>query len=471
MNSIADSRWRVLPIGRAATLARATRDAVLFALIGQVVLFAVALLTGLVAEEVFAGTSAATTIDLVGRATIVGDLVLGGLGLLAFGMLCALHGPLMARALESAKDRGTPATWVPAPGQWDSAQSSSAQVYKMIAVVLLALLGLFYVIAFFVVLTSEFDWVWAGVLGGGALVLALIWGGIPLTGRVFGRWQSRHFAPLPQWWTEPHRIIAAGRAKTPQEVHEMRGETGTDGETPARASVPGSGVRALSRVLLSGLSLGGAAWVVLFHLVVAVAYPDATTDAGRQLGDRAELGPEGEQLVDLLSIGMGIAGGVALLAGAGSVACAIIVRRIEHHVLRRALADPAAVPPPYALLSRAMNSTPLPILRVLFASAGAAATLGMALWFVDSVADLPDWDVYSVAGPELRAAGELGPWIVLAALVVMALGIVVSSMLDARDHRLRDELIQRWPSGPAQTPTDETAERTGTDGTTGTSSD
>ncbi|HEX7349881.1 hypothetical protein [Brachybacterium sp.] len=456
MSSIADSRWRVLPIGRAATLARATRDAVLFGVIGQVVLFAVVLLGGLLAEEVLAETSAGTTIDLVGRATLVGDLVLGGLGLLAFGVVHALDGPLMARALAAAKRRGTPATWVPIPGQWESARSSSAQVYKIVAVVLLALLGLFYVIAFFVALTSGFDRGWAGVLGGGALLLALIWGGMPLTDRVFGRWQSRHFAPLPQWWTEPHRIIAAGRAMTPQEIIEARGEAGVDGQSPARASLPGSGVRALSRVLLSGVSLGGAAWVVLFHLVVAVAYPDATTDAGRQLGDRAELGPEGEQLVDLLSLGMGIAGGAALLAGAGCVVCTIIVRRIEHRVLRRALADPAAVPPPYALLGRAMTPTSLPILKVLFASAGAGATLGMALWFVDAVADLPDWDSYAAAGPELRAAGELGPVIALAALVVMALGIVVSSVLDARDRELRDELGQRWPAGPAQTPTDET---------------
>ncbi|QNN82476.1 hypothetical protein H3H54_16200 [Brachybacterium sp. Z12] len=95
-----------------------------------------------------------------------------------------------------------------------------------------------------------------------------------------------------------------------------------------------------------------------------------------------------------------------------------------------------------------MAPTSLMILKVLFAFCGAGAALGIALWFVDAVADHPDWDHYAGAGPELRAAGELGPWIVLGTLIVMLLGILVSSALDARDQVLRDELVQRWPVRP-----------------------
>lgn len=457
MSPIADSRWRVLPIGRAATLRRAAHEAVLSALLGMVALFAVALITGMLVEEVFAETTVGTSLDLVTRASLVGDLVLGVLGLLTLGLLGALHGPLMARALAAARHQGAPATSVPAPVQWAAARDSSETAYRYIAIGMLALLGLFFVIVILATFSSGVDPVGLAILAGGALLLALIWGGIPLTAALDRR-RSRDFEELTQLWTQPHRIIAAGRAMTEQDILEARRAAGAEGDSPARAPLPGSGVRVLSRALLSGVALASMAWVTLFELVVAVAYPEATRHASRQLGDRADLGAEGERLVDMLALGMGVAGAVALLAVAGGVVCAIILRRIEHRVLHRALGDPEAGPPPYALLSQAMAPTSLPILRVLFGLCGAGAVLGIALWFVDAVAESPDWDFYAAAGPELRVAGALGPWIVLAAFVVMALGIVVSSMLDARDQRLRDELVQHWPVRPAEEEADEDTE-------------
>lgn len=350
MSSFTDSRWRVHPIGRAATLRRAAAEAVFWGLMGLLGLFGIALLSGIVAEEVFAGTEAATTLDLVSRASLVGGLVLALSGLLALGLLGALEGPLLARALSAVMRRGAPATSVPIPLQWEAARKSSARAYKHIAIVLLAILGFFYVIV----------------------------------------------------------VLAA-----------MAGMTA-------------------------------------FQIMVAAAYPDATRTASRQLGERADLGPGAERMVDLLATGMGVAGGVGILAFAGVVVCTIILRRLEHRQLRRTLADPAAVAPPYALLSRAMAPTSLTVLKVLFAFAGAAAALGIALWFVNAVAELPDWDVYAAAGPELRAAGPLGPWIVLGSLVAMILGIALASVLDARDQNLRDELVQRWPVRPVEE--DETAE-------------
>lgn len=157
MSSPADSRWRVHPLGRAATLRRASAEAVLSGLLGLLALFAIALISGLLVEEVFAETEATTTIDLILRASLVGDLVLGLLGLLALGLLGALEGPLMARALAARMREGAVATAVPIPLQWEAARESSAKAYRTIAIVLLAILGLCYLIVLIATVESGLD--------------------------------------------------------------------------------------------------------------------------------------------------------------------------------------------------------------------------------------------------------------------------------------------------------------------------
>ncbi|MDN6303979.1 MAG: hypothetical protein L0J57_13185 [Brachybacterium sp.] len=394
MSSPADSRWCVHPLGRAATLRRASAEAVLSGLLGLLALFAIALISGLLVEEVFAETEAATTIDLILRASLVGDLVLGLLGLLALGLLGALEGPLMARALAARMREGAVATAVPIPLQWEAARESSAKAYRTIAIVLLAILGLCYLIVLIATVESGLDAVGLAMTGGGALLIALIAAGIPLTGRAFARWQERHSEKLPQRWTVPHRLVAASRELTAQDL-------------PV-AALPGGGARMLSGACVTVFVLAAMAWSTAFEILVAVAFPGSTYTASRQLGERAELSPEGERAVDLLAIAMGVAGVVAVLALVGVVLCTIIGRRPEQRTLRRTLADPAADAPTHALLSRAMAPTSLPALRVLCGVAGASAALGIALWFIDAVAELPDWDHYAAAGPELRAAGVLG---------------------------------------------------------------
>lgn len=439
MTSLEDSRWRVHPLGRAATLRRVSAEAVLWGLIGLIGLFAVVLFSGILAEEVLPRSAVSTTIDLVGRASVVGDLVLGVLGLLALGLLRALEGPLTARSLAAAVHRGAPATEVPIPSQWRAARTSSARTYRLIAIWLLAILGLSQLILIMATIESGLDPVGLAVVGGGLLLLALIAAGIPLTGTGFTRWQSRHTEVLPQRWTQAHRIVAAGRELTEEEVTAERTAEGRG------AAPPGAVLRGLERVLTAVVTLAAMASALAFELLIAIAYPERTRTASRQLGERADLSPEAERLVDLLATAMGIAGGVGLLALLGAAVCTIARLRLEHRVLRDALADPAAAPPPHALLRRAMAPTSLTILNLLFALAGAACALGIAVWFVDAAAELPSWDHYAAAAPQLRAAGAAGPWIVLGALGVMVLGILLASVLDTRRQGLRDELVRRWP--------------------------
>ncbi|MCS6711887.1 hypothetical protein JSY14_07600 [Brachybacterium sp. EF45031] len=65
------------------------------------------------------------------------------------------------------------------------------------------------------------------------------------------------------------------------------------------------------------------------------------------------------------------------------------------------------------------------------------------------MADSPDWSSYSTASHSLLALGQSGPWIMLAGIGLLVLVAVVGAMLEVRDRRLRDRIVQRWPVGPA----------------------
>lgn len=451
---IAASRWRVLPVGALATAQRNLVDALVWGLIGLASLLGLAILSGLLAEELLPESASGTTIDLVARASAGGVLSLGAIGLLLLGLITALAGPLMARALAVEVRRGTPPTDVPIPEQWETARENSAGLYRIIALLMLALLGFFYLIVVVVILGDP-DPAGMAVLGGGALVLGAIVAGLFVTGRLFPRWQHRYAISLHEQWTDPHRVIAAGRQLTEQDITRARVAGVEEGIGERREMLsalgsrrPGTAARRLGETAVVVLGAASGISLLSLELMFAIAYPEREHWAGGQAGERAQLAPEGERLVDLVMLALGISAAVALLAFALVAVCAIVVRRLEHRALRGALADPSAVPPPYPLLSSAMRRVPLPVMKVLFALAGAALGLGFALWFVDLVADLPDWDTYAAAGPQLRAAGPLGPWVMLGALAVIALGTALASVLDARDRALRDELVQRWPVLP-----------------------
>src|SRR5690606_32619847 len=122
------------------------------------------------------------------------------------------RGTLMARALARRLDEGVPAADVPAPGQWAAATEPSARAYRIIAIVLLCVLGPCFLIALFAVLETGLDAVGLAIIGTGLVVLGLIGAGIPLFEKVLGARQERTAQRLRAHWTEPHRIIAAGRA-------------------------------------------------------------------------------------------------------------------------------------------------------------------------------------------------------------------------------------------------------------------
>lgn len=424
---IANSRWRMLPIGRLLALQQQGMLAAVGGLIGQGVLLGTAILVGLIGDEVLPESEAGAVLDQVSRASAGAALVLGVLCFLALGMVGALEGPLAARALAARAREGTPPTQVPDPGSWQSAVEDSSTAYRSVAILVLIALGLCYLIVLFVAF-ENLEPVDLAMIGGGALVLALIWAGIPLTKKLLWGRQQGHLPLLREHWTEQHRIVTAGRAIDRGEIPVVR---------------PGERVHRLGSALLGAVAVFAGVGVICLKLSLVIAYPDAESGPGGGAGERAELSPEAERVVDLSMLGMALCAVLAVLCYLAVVACTGIVLRQQHRSLRAALADPSAEPP--AAWTHPVATGVPTTFGVLHVLAGSTVGLGLALWFVDQVADLPDWEIYAEAGPQLRAAAPMGPWIALGALVVMGLGIVGGAVLESRERVLRDALIQRWP--------------------------
>lgn len=438
MSDVADSRWRVLPLGRTEVLRRAAQEAVTFGLIGLVGVLISAIAMGAVIEEVFAETETGIAADLVLRASLAGVLLFGVIGLLALGAVGALTGPVAARQLVTAARRGVPATEVPVPEQWEAATESSAGAYKLLAGAVLALLGLFYVILLFAVLGDPDATGWALLVGGGVLLTA-IWSGIPIFKRLVEPRQMELAAEVERWWTPAHRDRAAEQELTEEAVRDARSQAGLGDRLPARR------VRAVNDLLALVTALSLVGWGFASHVSLAMAHPDRTYGPSPQLGERADLDPEAERLVDLVTVGGGVLAAVGGLVFVLMLVTEVIIWRVERQALRRALADEDAAPPPHALLQRALRRACPPALRLMFAMCGATLAFGFGLWFITLVADRPDWDTYAAASDQVRALASRGPWVMLGAIGVLGLGVVLGGWLDSRDQALRDALVQRWP--------------------------
>ncbi|MBB5833020.1 hypothetical protein [Brachybacterium aquaticum] len=445
---IAESRWRYLRLGLLAALPLELAGALLFGLGGLVLLFVMALIGGFAGEEVLAGTEVGTTMDLVARASAGAALVLGAVGGLLMAFAGSLHGPAHAWALDRAAER-TPPQEVPHPEQWRWGQEPTGSPYKYVAIAVLVVGGFFYLL-----------WVAAGissgdgadgiVLGGG-LALALVAGGIPLTGRVMGGWQETRFRRAEEHWTEQHRIIAAGHVLTRAEVEARRA-----GLPPERHPAPTA--KRLEQALFAILGPAAGVGLIALQLIFVIAYPDAERGPGGQVGERAELTEAAEQVVDLLAVIMAVCALLALLAFAGAVACDVVIHRAATRRFRAVLADPGAPLPEHASPVAELEPSTPPSLRVVQVLVGTAVGLGAALWFVDAIADQPDWQTYAAAGPALRAAAPLGAWLALAAFVVLLLTAVVGVWLHQREQPLRDAVVQRWPVRAEAAPKEESDE-------------
>lgn len=437
MRRIAESRWRYLPLDAPAVIAPALAAALRWALIGLLGLAAVSVLAGLLVEQgLVPGVELATGTDLVGRGLLGGTLVLGPVMLLAWALLASLRGPLAARSLARSADRGADPADVPARGQWARAGEDSASVLRKMSTVLLWLLGVLLVL---VALTALVTWDETGLILAAvtAAAVAVAVGGMWLGKKVIPAWHSRSLTRIREHWTTQHRVIANGR--------ELTGEGGTDDV----GTMHGGTARQLEKLFLAVLGAAAAIGLGALQLALALLFPDRQDWPGGQAGERAELGPAGEASVDLLTLVLALAAGVVLLSLALAVACEGVARSQRHRVVKAALTDQDAARPPLSLLRAPMDDGMVPFLRVLAVIGGAVLGFGWSLWFIARVADSPDWSSYSAASDSLLALGQWGPWFMLAGIGLLVLVAAIGAVLEVRDRRLRDRIVQRWPVGPA----------------------
>lgn len=437
---IAASRWRHLPVGALETVRGNLEDALLAGLLALPVTFAAAVLGGLVGEELMEPSGPATTLDLTSRASLAAVAVLAVLGVLARGLVIALRGVLMARALAAAVRAGTPPTEVPAPLQWQHAHERSDRAYRRTAIILLVILGLCFGVVVPAAVQEPFLSGLA-IIVGGAAVLGLIALGIPLTGTVLRRRQLALLGPVDGHWTQAHRIIAAGHVLTGEAVAAARAGR------PERGH-PGSAARRLGKVATAVVGVGATAAYLGFQVVAALAFPDRQRWAGGLPGERADLGPEAERMVDLAVTVCVVGGAVAILALVVGALAGLAERTQEQAALRRALVEGAA-PPPYPVLQRYLRRRSAPLLRMVSALVGVMLVVGGTLVVLDGVVDAPSWESFAGAGRGLREATGLGPGILGLALGVAGLEVALASLLEARERRLRDAVVQRWPVRPA----------------------
>src|SRR5690606_33733570 len=143
-----------------------------------------------------------------------------------------------------------------------------------------------------------------------------------------------------------------------------------------------------------------------------------------------------------------VGGAVAILALVVGALAGLAERTQEQAALRRALVEGAA-PPPYPVLQRYLRRRSAPLLRMVSALVGVMLVVGGTLVVLDGVVDAPSWESFAGAGRGLREATGLGPGILGLALGVAGLEVALASLLEARERRLRDAVVQRWPVRPA----------------------
>lgn len=443
MRPISEARWRVLSLDLPATLAPVLAVALRWSLYGLVGMASLSVIAGIMAEEgLVPGADAATTTDLVSRGVLGALLVLGPMLLLAWALTAGLRGPLVARSLARTARRGVDPAEVPSRGQWQQAVADTPSLLRTVSMILLVASGLVAVVFVWATLASS-DGTGVLMIAAVAGMLALVAGSWWLARSVLPQWQARSLEVMREHWTTPHRVIANGRELT-DDRDARAGDAG-----PA-AAIPGRAAARLEQLCLAAVGFCAGIGLLAAQLMFSLAYPDRERWAGGRVGERAELDPAGEQAVDLVVLVIGVSAGLALLLLALAVACEAVSRAQQHRAVQAALADDSLPRPRLSLLRELMRPTPAPLLRMLGLLCGAVGALGWSLWFIALVADSPDWSFYAAAPQVLRTAAVSGPWIMLVSAGALATAVVAGCVIEVRDRRFRDEIVQRWPVRPTE---------------------
>lgn len=426
----AQPHWRVYPVGAVGEFVNATINALFPFLLGTGAAFLLILASGLVAEEdLLDDPGMEAALDQLARAAAMPMLFLAlGTGVLTT-ILLALREVITSRAIARAAAQGAPRTAVPHPSQVDLVATERPFFAFFIAFAILAGVGLlFAVIAVFTVNDSEMYILWGSLA---VAVVAALFVLLALAGRPAHR--RRRLAIAAHWSTADER--AAWKRAAPAAAGDD--EPGLPPELQRKKRMAAR----FDYLALVCFALGFA----LMQVWLLITHPYRTKN---EAGPRVEYGD---------SVEMVLAGGmwifVVLMVAAVALGVAgffadSAVQQVEHQILRQALANPAAPPPPRALLRKYAQRQPVAFAQGLALLAALGIILG---WAVYSLGTGGMEDVATLYGDADEKFGGFVPQaqITLAgSIAVLIIAVVWNVAAAVRGYELRSQVVERWPIKP-----------------------
>lgn len=421
--------WEEYPLGFWGQCFAAVCRTSIAALVGIGLMGALILSVGLVGEEgVLPSRELARALDQLSRISIAA-VACGALLVWFVAAVSQLGWQLsVSRALVRAAEAGAPATRVPHPYQLELAEGTPGSFLASLIYLQAAVLGVFVLIGVPVIAFNPFEgaWIVIAVPLAWIAILALLW----MELAALRRGQAARSARLGEQWPTWARMAARNRA--------------------ARTSADeGHGRRGLfwlgnALVGLSG-ALGGVAMMLIYG-VLFFTHPGAQRWPGGRLGDRAELSPELEGLVDQLTIvfaGLVVAAVLAALAG---TAVGVVGSWRERASLRAALAEPDGERPPVGVLQRQVGRRVAPLAQILAAAGGGVLCFGLAGLALGTPAMESFADVYRGSVDLFAPLRPAFLWAVVVSSALLASAFAVVVWVSVRGREWRNELHARWPT-------------------------
>lgn len=442
--------WREYPIGFRGELAAAVAGTMIAFLCGVGAAGALVIATGLAAEEkLLPSPELNLAADSLARVAL---LILVGLGWLAALALTTARGVkevAISRALQRAADSGASRQAVPQPSQVEQAIAKGFGAFLWFSGATIALAGLFLLIGLAAVLDSS-SWEGVEIVGSGLAVLALLGAAIAWIVQRTRPAQRMRRAHIAQHWTPADEQLAWAKARDPEagEPKSTRAQSSGGIDTPGRGAVRGN-------VLIGAGGACAGLTIILLQLILAFTHPDAQHWAGGSAGDRAQLSEQAEELVvrGFWSILVLVAAGIVLLAAGFFISGA--AQAAERAALIKAVADPTARRPGQDILQRYAERRPVLLAQWLAALGGVGMCAGLSVIAVTSGVVDDFADVYSGSGAMFTGLNEWSVVVTAFSALLVVAALVWNARSNFTGHRLRNDLVCRWPTLPDPKPDDD----------------
>ncbi len=437
--------WREYPLGLAGTIARDARRTLVPMAAGLLAAFGAVFAAGILTEEGLlwdalydlgmGGEVSSAVVDAVDQTTRMSILVLLILAYVVGLLIClalAVRRVATSRALADAARQGAAREAVPAPPQVEQVVTEDMPIRGFL-IMTVGVAGLF---ALALIGVAVADGWGEGMLVGlacGALTGAAIMGLRHIRRVILPAQRERRREIAAHWSTEDEEAAWA-RARA-LGLEPARGNAGRDLRIRIGTRITGfAGV-------LAGIA------VLLLQALQVVAYPDAERWTGGSAGPRASLEPETARLAEL---GMwGFAALIALVLVAALIGSLITGAGLaaEREYLHETVADPQAEQPVPSMLAAYADQRSVTMAQVLAALAGIGLVLG-PVWMILSTVEIHVFADATTLFSGLRWPAVL---ITAAAVAMLTIAFIWTSMVNQAEAELRNLLLRRWPVLPQDT--------------------